>query len=44
MFQKNLVEKIKTQFTFNNFFPENRAIYEMMVQNILKPGRPPMTI
>ena len=47
MFQTKLVEKIKTHIfssiTFSFFF-ENRAVYEMMWQNIVKPGRQPMTI
>lgn len=31
MFQKKIVEEIKTNFIFNNFFfSENRAIYEMV--------------
>ena len=31
---------------FNNFFFffENRAIYEIMVENILEPGRPQMAV
>jgi hypothetical protein len=30
MFQINVVEKIKTHFMFSDFFPENRAVYEIM--------------
>jgi len=30
MFRTTDVQKMKTHFTFNNFFPpENRAVYEM---------------
>ena len=46
MFQTKLVEKIETHIfsSITFFFFENRAVYEMMWQNILKPGRQPMTI
>ena len=27
----------------NNFFPENRAVYEIMWKNIVEPERPQMT-
>jgi len=37
------VEKIKTHFVLIFFF-ENRAVYEIMWKNILKPNRPYMTI
>jgi hypothetical protein len=30
MFQATVVEKIKTYFMFKFFFPENRAVYEIM--------------
>jgi hypothetical protein len=30
MFQTKVVEKMKTHFMFNNFFPENRAVCEIM--------------
>jgi len=34
-----------THFTFNNaFFSENRAVYEIMCKNIVKPEIPQMTI
>ena len=36
------VEKIKTHFIFNNFFP-NVAVYEIMWKNIVEPGRLQMT-
>ena len=31
-----IVEKIKTRFVFNNFFAENRTVYEMMMKNIIR--------
>jgi len=40
MFQSKLVEKIKTNFVFNNFFLEDRAVYEIMWRNIVERGRP----
>jgi uncharacterized paraquat-inducible protein A len=44
MFQKIVVEKIKTNFfVFSNFF-ENRAVYEIMWKNIVEGGRPQLTI
>jgi len=33
-----------THFTFNSFFFQNRAVYDIMWQNIVEPGRPQMTI
>jgi len=44
MYETTLVEKIKTQFRYNNFFSKNRVIYEMMWKNIVQQGRPQMTI
>jgi len=45
MFQIKLVEKIKTHFVFSKFFFfENRAVYEIIWQNIVQPDRPQMTI
>jgi hypothetical protein len=29
---------------FNTFFPENRAVYEIMLKNMVQPDRPQMTI
>jgi hypothetical protein len=29
---------------FNNFFPENRAVYEIVWNNVVKPDRQKMTI
>jgi hypothetical protein len=38
-------ENKKTHFTFINFFFfENRAVYELLWENIVEPGRPQMTI
>ena len=44
MFQLKFVHKIKTHFTPNNFFSENRALYEIMCKNAVEPERPQMTI
>jgi hypothetical protein len=33
-----------TYFMFNNFFPENPAVYELMWKNMVQPDRPQMTI
>ena len=48
MFQTKFVEKNQnTHFVFYNlFFPphENRAFYEIMLENIVQPDRPQMTI
>jgi hypothetical protein len=35
MFQTN-VEKTKTHFSFNNFFSENRAVYEINVKKYVR--------
>ena len=37
-------EKIKTHFTFTNFFFENRAVYDIMWIKLAELGRPQMTI
>jgi hypothetical protein len=34
MFRANFIQKIKTHFIFSNFFVENRAVYEIMWNNI----------
>jgi len=39
MLQTKVVEKIKTHFVFNNFFSENRAVYEIMWKNIVRAGQ-----
>jgi hypothetical protein len=44
MFQTKFVEEIKTHFVFNNFFPENSAVYEIMRKNIVELDRPQVTI
>jgi hypothetical protein len=47
MFQTEVVEKTQTHFMFHNLFYENRglcAVYEVMWENIVEPGRPQMTI
>jgi len=40
----NVVEEVKTHFMFNNFFPENCAIYELMWKNMAEVDRPQTTI
>jgi hypothetical protein len=42
MFRAKAVEKIKTHFMSFNFFLENRAVYELMCENIAQPNRPQM--
>jgi hypothetical protein len=44
VFQTKVVEKIKTHFMFSNFFPENRAVDEIMWKNISEPDRSQMTM
>jgi hypothetical protein len=44
MFQTNVVEKIKTNFMFNKFFPENRSVYEILWKNMVEPDWPQMII
>jgi hypothetical protein len=39
-----VVEKISTRFIFNNFFPKNRAAYEIIWKNMVQPERPQMTV
>ena len=41
---KSCKEKQNTHFIFNNFFSENRAIYETMSKNVVEPERPQMAI
>jgi len=44
MLQTKAVEKIKTHFMYNNsFFPENRAVYEIMWRNMAQTEKPQMT-
>ena len=33
-----------THFVFSNFFPQNRAFYEIMWENIVERGRPQMAV
>jgi len=44
MFQTKVVEEIKTPFMFNNLFPDNRAVYEIMWKYPVEPDSPQMTI
>ena len=46
MFQTKIVDKIKTHIlcSVTFFFFENRAVYETMLKNIVKAGRPQKTI
>ena len=41
---KSCREDQNTQFTFNNCFPQIRAVYEIMWKNNVKPGRTQMTV
>ena len=41
MFQINVVEKIKTRFMLSNILPnKNRAVYEIMLKNVVEPEKP----
>jgi hypothetical protein len=45
MFQTNALEEIKTHFVFSKFFfPENRAVYEIMQKNKVELDRPKMIL
>jgi len=44
MFPTKVVEESKTHFVFDNFFFENRAVYEIMWKNIVQLARRQMTI
>jgi hypothetical protein len=44
MFQKNVLEKIKTHILCSTTIPENRALFERMWKNTVEPDRPQMTI
>ena len=44
MFQTNVVQKIKHTFYDQQLFPESRAVYKKMWENIVEPDRPHMTI
>jgi hypothetical protein len=42
---EKIVDKIKTYiFIFLDLFPENRAVYDNMWKNIVRPVRPQITI
>jgi hypothetical protein len=41
---KSCTENQNTHFMFNSFFPENRAVCEIMWKNMIEPDRPQMTI
>ena len=44
---EKLVEKMKKKthfFMFNNFFSENRAVFEIVWKNMIQPDRPQMTV
>ena len=34
----------ETHFKFSNFFPENRAVYEIMSKSVVEPKRPQIRI
>jgi len=36
---KSCTENQKTHFKFSIFLPENRAVYEIMWENVVKPGK-----
>jgi hypothetical protein len=45
MFQAKVAEKIKNHILCSViFFPENRAVYEIMWKNVVEADRPQMTI
>ena len=43
IFQTKFVEEIRTHFLFNNFFPENRTVYEIISINVVETEGPQMT-
>ena len=40
MFQKEVVEKLKTHALYQIIFSENSAVYEIMSKNMVEPERP----
>jgi len=45
MFQRTVAQEIKTHILCScNFFPESRAVYEIMGENIVERRRPQMTM
>jgi len=43
MFQTNMQKKSKNTFYVQQLFPESRAVYEVMWQNVVEPDRPQVT-
>ena len=43
MFQKKVVEKIKTHILYSMSFPKNRTVYEIVSKNVVVPERTQMT-
>jgi hypothetical protein len=41
---KSCTENQNTHFIFNKFFFQNRAVYEIMWNNMVQPDKPQMTI
>ena len=41
---EKIVDQMKTHFMFNNFFPQNCVLYEIMWKNMIDEDRPQMTI
>ena len=41
---KSCRENQNTHFVFNNFFSDNRAVYDITWKNMVQPGRPQMKI
>ena len=41
---KSCAENRKTHIMFNNIFPENRDVYEIIWKNKVQPDRPGITI
>jgi hypothetical protein len=41
---KSCRENQTTHFIYNNFYPENLAVYELMWKNVVDPERPQMEI
>jgi hypothetical protein len=39
-----VAEEIKTHFMFDKFFPENHAVYEIRLKNMVEAVRPQMTV
>jgi hypothetical protein len=44
IFHTKGVEKLKTHFVFYNFFPESRAVYEIISKNVMEPETPQITM